>query len=79
MFNKVKSDMSEFLNNLKVYPLSYIPVSAISGENILEPSEKMSWFKGGSIIEKVKNIDYEYRIGDSLPLNGLSYKYPEFF
>lgn len=59
VFNKVKSDMSEFLNNLKVYPLSYIPVSAINGENILEPSEKMSWFKGDSIISAIDSFEKE--------------------
>ena len=45
-FNEIKNEMNEFLNNLNVYPLKYIPISAFYGENITSKSEKMPWYKG---------------------------------
>ena len=55
-FEEVKACMSEFLGDLGVFPLSYIPVSAFYGENILTPSDKMPWFKGDSIISAIDVI-----------------------
>ena len=56
VFEEVKACMSEFLGDLGVYPLSYIPVSAFYGENILTSSDKMNWFKGDSIISAIDVI-----------------------
>ena len=56
IFEEVKACMSEFLGDLGVFPLSYIPVSAFYGENILTPSDKMPWFKGDSIISAIDVI-----------------------
>lgn len=55
-FEEVKACMSEFLGDLGVFPLSYIPVSAFYGENILTSSDKMPWFKGDSIISAIDAI-----------------------
>lgn len=56
IFEEVKTSMDLFLAELGVYPLSYIPISAFYGENILTSSKEMSWFKGKSIIEAIDNI-----------------------
>jgi len=55
-FEEVKACMSEFLGDLGIFPLSYIPVSAFYGENILTSSYKMPWFKGDSIISAIDAI-----------------------
>ena len=56
IFEEVKANMTEFLADLGVFPLNYIPVSAFYGENILTSSEKMPWFKGDSIISAIDVI-----------------------
>lgn len=50
-FNQIKKDMDKFLNNLNVFPLKYIPVSAFNGENITKPSDKMKWYKGKPLLD----------------------------
>ncbi|MDQ2085453.1 GTP-binding protein [Herbivorax sp. ANBcel31] len=50
-FNQIQEEMDEFLNNLNVFPLKYIPVSAFNGENITKTSEKMPWNAGEPVLE----------------------------
>lgn len=57
IFNNVKNEMENFLNELGVYPLSYIPVSAFMGENILKGSREMPWFKGYSVIDAIDSFE----------------------
>lgn len=52
-FNAIKLEMNEFLNNLHVYPLKYIPVSAFFGENLTFHSEKMAWYKGEPLLTAI--------------------------
>ena len=50
VFYKIKTEYEEFLHELGVVPLTFIPVSALSGENIIEKSDKLSWFSGGNVL-----------------------------
>lgn len=50
IYNQIKKEMHEFLGNLQVYPLKYIPVSAFWGENITLHSGKMPWYKGEPLL-----------------------------
>ncbi|TCT14246.1 sulfate adenylyltransferase subunit 1 [Natranaerovirga pectinivora] len=54
--NQIKTDFNEFLNNLNIYPIDYIPISAYFGENIVKKSKKMPWNRSGSIIEIMDTI-----------------------
>ena len=58
-FNEIKQDMNEFLNNLHVYPLKYIPISAFYGENITTKSDKMPWYKGEPILAAIDLFEKE--------------------
>jgi len=57
VFNTVVSDMKKFLTGLGVYPLKYIPVSGFCGENISTKSDKMTWFKGESILDAIDLLE----------------------
>ena len=50
-FNAIKKQMNEFLSNLDVHPLKYIPISAFYGENLTTKSEKLSWYTGETVLE----------------------------
>lgn len=58
-FNEIKRDMNEFLNNLHVYPLKYIPISAFYGENITSHSEQMTWYKGEPVLRAIDQFEKE--------------------
>lgn len=58
-FNSIKKQMNEFLGNLNVHPLKYIPISAFYGENLTSKSEKLSWYKGESVLEALDQFTQE--------------------
>jgi len=64
VYETIKKEMTEFLADLKVYPIDYIPVSAYFGENILHPSEKLKWFKGNSFVGAMDAIETEKGLED---------------
>ncbi len=59
IYKAVKRDMEEFLEGLGIKPLQYIPVSAFCGENILEPSKEMTWYKQAPLIDAMDIIETE--------------------
>lgn len=63
-YTNVKKEISTFLNGLGVNPLKYIPVSAFYGENILESSPNMPWFKDKSLLSAIDLIEGEKGLED---------------
>ena len=53
-FNKVKEDVSEILKmaGYKVEEIPFLAVSGLVGDNIAKKSDKMSWYKGPTILEQ---------------------------
>lgn len=52
-YRAIKHEMNDFLNNLHVYPLKYIPISAFFGENLTARSAKMPWYNGEPVLEAI--------------------------
>ncbi|MBN7772480.1 sulfate adenylyltransferase subunit 1 [Clostridium aminobutyricum] len=63
-FDQIKYEMNQFLNDLGVYPLKYIPISAFNGENMTFSSNKMPWYKGESIIEAMDIFEKDKGLED---------------
>jgi len=53
IFNEVKNHVQEFLNNINLNPLFYIPICAIKGENITKRSPNMDWYNGPVFLESL--------------------------
>jgi len=53
VFEKLKADYSDFLAQIKVKPVSFIPVSAREGDNIATLSERMPWYRGATVLEQL--------------------------
>ena len=56
-YNLVVDEMRDFLNTIEVNPKDFIPVSGFIGDNIIEKSAKLSWYKGETLIETLDAID----------------------
>ncbi|RLG71777.1 MAG: translation elongation factor EF-1 subunit alpha, partial [Thermoprotei archaeon] len=52
-FEQIKSEVSKFMRGFgfKVEKIPFIPVSAWTGDNVMESSPNMSWYKGPTLIE----------------------------
>lgn len=58
-FNELQKQFNEFLNNIDIYPESYIPISASNGDNVAGKSENMTWYNGQNILESMDSIEKE--------------------
>lgn len=56
IFNSIKSDYESFVAQLDIPDITYIPISALKGDNVVEKSEKMPWYRGSSLLEFLENI-----------------------
>jgi len=56
IFDKVKNELSIFLEDLDVRPLFMVPVSAREGVNISRRSQKTIWYKGPSLTEALESL-----------------------
>jgi len=54
-FNKVKAELSDLLKVVGINPekVTFLAVSALMGDNIAKKSDKMSWYKGPTILEQL--------------------------
>ena len=53
IFEKVKEEIRKFLASIGIKASSYVPISAIKGENITKKSELMNWYKGPVFIDSL--------------------------
>lgn len=57
VFEKIKEDFSDFSSKLLVPDIQYIPISALHGDNIVEKSANMDWYKGGTLLYTLENVN----------------------
>lgn len=55
-FNKVVTQYKEFSSKLDVPDIHYIPISALFGDNVVDKSEKMDWYKGATLLYTLENV-----------------------
>jgi sulfate adenylyltransferase subunit 1 len=56
VFKQIESDYNNFAEPLNLKKISFIPASALAGDNVVKSSEKLSWFKGESLLEFLENV-----------------------
>jgi len=52
-FNTVKTHYSEFLKEISIDPIAYIPIAAFHGDNLVTLSSKMPWYQGKAVIQEI--------------------------
>lgn len=58
-FNKIVEDYKVFAKPLNLKNISFIPASALAGDNVVEPSTQMNWYKGETLIKFLENVKIE--------------------
>jgi len=59
IYNKIKADFSELMSkrDYQDQKITFIPVSALKGDNVVNKSDKMSWYKGNALLEHLEQLD----------------------
>ncbi|MBX7225255.1 MAG: sulfate adenylyltransferase subunit CysN [Chitinophagales bacterium] len=56
VFEKVKHDFKAFASKLDIKDLHFIPISALMGDNVVDRSERMSWYNGQTLLYLLETI-----------------------
>jgi sulfate adenylyltransferase subunit 1 len=56
-FLQIKEELAVIAEKLKVENIYYVPVSAKYGDNVVEQSSNMIWYKGKTFLQLIENID----------------------
>ncbi|MFZ2727325.1 MAG: sulfate adenylyltransferase subunit CysN [Methylococcaceae bacterium] len=56
-FNKIKQDYLDFTQSLNLHDIRFIPMSALDGDNVVNPSENMPWYTGDSLMTALNTIE----------------------
>ncbi len=56
VFDTICREYSEFVTRLDIPDLHFIPLSALKGDNVAEPTRAMPWYRGPSVLELLETI-----------------------
>ncbi|MCE5278140.1 MAG: sulfate adenylyltransferase subunit CysN [Planctomycetaceae bacterium] len=56
VYRKIVTEFTEFAAKLEVSDLTFIPVSALKGDNVVEPSVNMPWYKGSALLNHLETV-----------------------
>lgn len=59
VYNKIKEDFNSFAAKLDIQDITFIPVSALNGDNIVNHSENMKWYEGRSLLHHLEEVHIE--------------------
>ena len=59
VYNKIKADFTELMSkrDYQDQKITFIPVSALKGDNVVNRSENMPWYTGQSLLEHLEALD----------------------
>ncbi len=55
-FEEIKDHFNSFASKLDIQDVRFIPISALKGDNVVDRSEKMSWYDGPTLLYLLENI-----------------------
>jgi bifunctional enzyme CysN/CysC len=79
VFDRVAGEYQDFLSNLQVTPSWFIPVSGMTGENIVQRASELPWYSGPTVLEALDAFTPEPAPLDApfrMPVQGV-YKFTE--
>ena len=56
VYDSICAEITAFASRLEIGDLSYIPISALVGDNVVEPSEHMLWYGGAPLLYQLEHV-----------------------
>lgn len=56
VYNSIKQDYAHIAQLLQLKNVYFIPISALKGDNVVNPSEQMPWYKGETLLHLLEQI-----------------------
>ncbi|WP_432926380.1 sulfate adenylyltransferase subunit CysN [Microbispora sp. CA-135349] len=55
-FEEIREEFTAFASKLNATDLTFIPISALHGDNVVSRSENMPWYEGSSLLHHLENV-----------------------
>jgi bifunctional enzyme CysN/CysC len=55
-FEEIKADFRNFAMKLEVHDLTFVPISALLGDNVVERSANMGWYDGAPLLHHLEEV-----------------------
>lgn len=56
VFERISADFRAFARKLLITDVSFVPVSALRGDNVVQASDRMPWYRGGSLLHQLETV-----------------------
>lgn len=56
VYEQIKKTIEDFVSKLGVHDIYFIPMSALCGDNVVDPSINMPWYKGPTLLYFLENV-----------------------
>ena len=67
-FEQIANDYRAFAAQVGFEGITLVPLSAVKGDNVIEPSTRMRWYRGPTLMGYLETVEIERGRGDSAPL-----------
>ena len=57
VYDEIRREFDEFSRKLTVKDVSYVPISALRGDNVVARSDRMPWFRGGPLLHRLETVN----------------------
>ncbi len=55
-FNEISADYERFISKLNIKNMSFIPLSALNGDNVVDRTATMPWYTGPTLLEQLETV-----------------------
>jgi bifunctional enzyme CysN/CysC len=56
VFENIRSEFADFSAKLDLHDLTFIPISALKGDNVVNPSDQTPWYAGGTLLNHLEQV-----------------------
>jgi bifunctional enzyme CysN/CysC len=56
VFERITDEFSAWASRLNVTDISFVPLSALHGDNVVDRSERMPWYEGSSLLYELEHV-----------------------
>lgn len=56
VYSRIRAEFRAFAAKLPVQDVSFIPVCALEGDNVVEPSARMPWYQDGPLLRRLETV-----------------------
>jgi len=80
-YEKIAGDYREFAANLNFESITFVPMSALKGDNIMDAGDQMNWYDGPTLMAVLERIDVSRQSTDKpfrMPVQWVNRPNPDF-